>query len=72
MSGMDLPQAVMLTIPEPWSQNRDMPRAMRDLYHYYATMMEPWDGPAAILFSDGDVVGAVPGPQRPAAHPATT
>ena len=58
-SGMDLPKAVMLTIPEPWSQNRDMPRAIQDMYHYYATMMEPWDGPAAILFSDGDVVGAV-------------
>ena len=57
-SGMDLPKAVMLTIPEPWSQNRDMPRAIQDMYHYYATMMEPWDGPAAILFSDGDVVGA--------------
>lgn len=55
---MDLPKAVMLTIPEPWSQNRDMPRAIQDMYHYYATMMEPWDGPAAILFSDGDVVGA--------------
>jgi glutamate synthase (ferredoxin) len=36
-----------------------MSRARRDMYHYYATMMEPWDGPAAILFSDGDVVGAV-------------
>ncbi len=58
-SGMDLPKAVMLTIPEPWSQDRNMPRATRDMYHYYATMMEPWDGPAAILFSDGDVVGAV-------------
>ena len=36
-----------------------MSRAKRDLYHYYATMMEPWDGPASILFSDGDCVGAV-------------
>ena len=35
-----------------------MPRAIRDMYHYYATMMEPWDGPAALLFSDGDLVGA--------------
>ncbi|MDY4430996.1 glutamate synthase large subunit [Evtepia sp.] len=57
-SGMELPKAVMVTIPEPWSRNRDMPRGIRDMYHYYATMMEPWDGPAAILFSDGDVVGA--------------
>ena len=58
-AGMELPRAVMVTIPEPWSTRRDMPRAVRDMYHYYATMMEPWDGPAAILFSDGDVVGAV-------------
>ena len=55
-SGMDLPKAVMITIPEPWNKNQDMPRALRDMYHYYATMMEPWDGPAAVLFSDGDVV----------------
>ncbi|HPE16852.1 MAG TPA: glutamate synthase subunit alpha, partial [Oscillospiraceae bacterium] len=58
-SGMELPRAVMLTIPEPWRRNTGMSRTRRDMYHYYATMMEPWDGPAAILFSDGDVVGAV-------------
>ena len=58
-SGMELPKAVMVTIPEPWSKNSDMPRSRRDMYHYYATMMEPWDGPAAVLFSDGDIVGAV-------------
>ncbi|MBS1418659.1 MAG: glutamate synthase large subunit [Oscillospiraceae bacterium] len=58
-SGMDLPLAVMVTIPEPWNGKRDMSRERRDMYHYYATMMEPWDGPAAILFSDGDSVGAV-------------
>lgn len=57
-NGMDLPKAVMLTIPEPWSRNQEMSRSVRDMYHYYATMMEPWDGPAAILFSDGDLVGA--------------
>ncbi len=59
MSGMSLPKAVMMTIPEPWQKNQDMSRAKRDMYHYYATMMEPWDGPAAVLFSDGDLVGAV-------------
>ncbi len=58
-SGMSLPKAVMMAIPEPWQRNQDMSRAKRDMYHYYATMMEPWDGPAAVLFSDGDVVGAV-------------
>ncbi len=59
MSGMDLPLAVMVTIPEPWTKDGSISRAKRDLYQYYAIMMEPWDGPAAILFSDGDVVGAV-------------
>ena len=59
MAGMDLPLAVMACIPEPWRNDRSISRARRDLYHYYSTLMEPWDGPAAILFSDGDVVGAV-------------
>lgn len=59
MSGMDLPLAVMITIPEPWDRNHTMSRRKRDFYQYYATMMEPWDGPASILFSDGDIMGAV-------------
>ena len=59
MSGMPLPKAVMLLIPEPWKHNRAMSRNKKDFYQYYATMMEPWDGPASILFSDGDVMGAV-------------
>ena len=59
MSGMELPLAVMICIPEPWMNNEALSRARRDLYQYYAAMMEPWDGPAAILFSDGDQVGAV-------------
>ena len=58
MSGMPLPLAVMITIPEPWKNDENMSREKRDLYRYYATMMEPWDGPAAILFTDGDVMGA--------------
>ncbi len=58
MNGIDLPLAVMLTIPEAWREDRDMDRDVRDMYHYYATMMEPWDGPAAILYTDGDIVGA--------------
>ncbi|MDD6667339.1 MAG: glutamate synthase large subunit [Lachnospiraceae bacterium] len=58
MNGMDLPLAVMSTIPEPWKKNDFMTQERKDFYHYYATMMEPWDGPAAILFSDGDIVGA--------------
>ena len=59
MNGIELPQAVMMTIPEPWANDRKIGREKRDFYHYYATMMEPWDGPAAIVFSDGDSVGAV-------------
>lgn len=59
MSGMDLPLAVMITIPEPWTHNKLISREKKDFYQYYATMMEPWDGPASILFSDGDIMGAV-------------
>ncbi|MDO4943935.1 MAG: glutamate synthase large subunit [Ruminococcus sp.] len=59
MSGMDLPLAVMITIPEPWDNNGTMSQKKKDFYQYYATMMEPWDGPASILFSDGDIMGAV-------------
>ena len=59
MSGMDLPLAVMITIPEPWANNRTMNQHKKDFYQYYATMMESWDGPASILFSDGDMMGAV-------------
>ena len=59
MNGMDLPLAVMIAIPEPWENNRAMDQRRREFYQYYATMMEPWDGPASIVFSDGDVMGAV-------------
>ena len=59
MSGMELPLAVMITIPEPWAHNDTISQEGRDFYQYYATMMEPWDGPASILFSDGDLMGAV-------------
>ncbi|OOB77950.1 MAG: glutamate synthase subunit alpha [Epulopiscium sp. Nuni2H_MBin001] len=59
MNGVELPKAVMATIPEPWMDNDSMSRSKQDFYAYYATMLEPWDGPAAILFSDGDIMGAV-------------
>ena len=58
MYGMELPKAVMVTVPEPWQNNQELSRERRDMYRYYATMMEPWDGPAALVFSDGDIVGA--------------
>ncbi len=59
MSGMDLPLAMTIMIPEPWAHNETLSQEERDFYQYYATMMEPWDGPASILFSDGDVMGAI-------------
>mgnify|MGYP001637820686 FL=1 len=59
MSGMDLPLAVMATIPEPWQHIPTMSREKKAFYQYYATMMEPWDGPASIIFTDGDIMGAV-------------
>ena len=58
MNGIPLPLAVMMCIPEPWKHDENMPAAKKDFYHYWATMMESWDGPAAILFSDGDLLGA--------------
>ena len=58
MNGMPLEKAVMILIPEPW-KHQTMDQKKKDFYHYYATMMEPWDGPAAILFSDGQKVVAV-------------
>lgn len=58
MNGMELPLAMMVTIPEPWKHGEYMDREKQDFYHYYATMMEPWDGPAAIIFTDGEVLGA--------------
>ena len=59
MNGMPLPLAVMITIPEPWINNGAMAQEKKDFYQYYATMMEPWDGPASIAFTDGDYFGAV-------------
>ena len=59
MNGVDLPLAVMMCIPEPWENNNTITQSKKDFYQYYATMMEPWDGPASILFSDGDYMGAI-------------
>lgn len=59
MSGMELPRAVMMCIPEPWENNPNMSQKKKDFYAYNATVMEPWDGPASILFSDGELMGAV-------------
>jgi glutamate synthase (NADPH/NADH) large chain len=59
MAGRSLPHAILMMIPEPWSGNPDMDPALRGFYEYHAALMEPWDGPASIAFTDGTVIGAV-------------
>ncbi len=58
MSGRSLPHAMMMMIPEAWSKNDLMDPDRKAFYEYHATMMEPWDGPAAVVFTDGDIIGA--------------
>jgi glutamate synthase domain-containing protein 2/glutamate synthase domain-containing protein 1/glutamate synthase domain-containing protein 3 len=59
LAGRPLPQAALMMIPEPWENHESMSEAKRDFYAYHATLMEPWDGPASIAFTDGVRVGAV-------------
>lgn len=58
MSGRSLPHAMMMMIPEAWSKNDLMDPDRKAFYEYHATMMEPWDGPAAVVFTDGNIIGA--------------
>jgi len=58
LSGRSLPHALMMTVPEPWSRHESMSEAKRAFYEYHACLMEPWDGPASIAFTDGTRVGA--------------
>lgn len=58
MNGRSLEEAIMLMIPEPWSKNDNMDRTKRAFYEFNSTFMEPWDGPASIIFSDGVIMGA--------------
>jgi len=58
-SGYSLPHAMMMMIPEPWSGHESMDDQKKAFYQYHSCLMEPWDGPAAIAFTDGDQVGAV-------------
>ncbi len=58
LGGRSLPHAVMMMIPEPWNRNGAMSPAKRDFFAYHAALMEPWDGPASIAFTDGALVGA--------------
>ncbi len=57
-SGRSLPHVMMMLVPEAWATQTDMPKAKRDFYEYHACLVEPWDGPAALAFTDGDVIGA--------------
>src|SRR5688500_10767972 len=56
MTGRSLPHAVLMMIPEPWAGHESMSAERKAFYEYHATMMEPWDGPASIAFTDGSVV----------------
>ena len=59
LTGRSLPHAMMMMIPEPWSGHETMDDEKRGFYEYHASMMEPWDGPASIAFTDGETCGAV-------------
>src|SRR5437867_1694528 len=59
MSGRSLPHAILMMIPEPWQNHESMSPERRAFYEYHSSLMEPWDGPASIAFTDGTVIGAV-------------
>ena len=59
LGGRSLPHAVLMMIPEAWERNEAMEPARRAFYQYHASLMEPWDGPASIAFTDGEIMGAV-------------
>jgi glutamate synthase domain-containing protein 2/glutamate synthase domain-containing protein 1/glutamate synthase domain-containing protein 3 len=59
MTGRSLPHAMMMMIPEPWSGHETMSADKKGFYEFHASMMEPWDGPASIAFTNGDAIGAV-------------
>ena len=59
MAGRSLPHAILMMIPEPWQNNDAMDPSLRAFYEYHASLMEPWDGPASLAFTDGTVIGAV-------------
>lgn len=59
MTGRSLPEVMMILVPEAWEKNLDMSEAKRAFYEYHSCMMEPWDGPASVPFTDGNYIGAV-------------
>src|SRR5262245_47011486 len=58
LAGRSLPHAMMMMIPEPWSNHESMPQERKDFYEFHGCLMEPWDGPAAVAFTDGIRIGA--------------
>lgn len=58
LAGRSLPHAIMMMVPEAWEKQPDMDEARRAFYEYHSMLMEPWDGPAALVFTDGSLVGA--------------
>jgi len=58
LSGRSLPHVMMMLVPEAWDGNEQMTQEKKDFYEYHASLMEPWDGPASISFTDGKIVGA--------------
>src|SRR5204862_2578673 len=59
LGGRSLPHAVMMMIPEPWANHESMSDEKKAFYEYHSCLMEPWDGPASIAFTDGKLIGAV-------------
>ncbi|MEL6231207.1 MAG: glutamate synthase large subunit [Cyanobacteria bacterium J06627_3] len=59
LAGRSLPHAVMMMVPEPWTGHESMDDASKAFYEYHACLMEPWDGPASVAFTDGSMIGAV-------------
>ncbi|MCP3939522.1 MAG: glutamate synthase large subunit [Actinomycetia bacterium] len=59
LAGRELPHAVLMMIPEAWENHETITDARRDFYQFHSSLMEPWDGPASIAFTDGNVIGAV-------------
>ena len=58
-SGYSLPHAIMMLIPEAWENHESMSQSKKDFYRYHSCLMEPWDGPASVTFTDGESIGAV-------------
>jgi glutamate synthase (NADPH) large chain len=59
LGGRSLPHAVLMMVPEAWENNASLAQSRRDFWQFHASLMEPWDGPACVTFTDGTVVGAV-------------